>query len=116
MPAPSGKLSSFGIYGYRSESDRDAQTAQVAAQMIWYFLEGFFSRKNDYPVSKDGLTEYIVEYRQLNYHLTFWKSVRSGRWWIRVPVTTRKKLERHRLMPVLTGIISRPAEKGLPES
>lgn len=111
----SDKLSSFGIYGYRSESDRDAQTAQVAAQMIWYFLEGFFSRKNDYPVSKDGLTEYIVEYRQLNYHLTFWKSVRSGRWWMQVPVTTRKKLERHRLIPCSYQDYQQACREELPE-
>ncbi|MCB0575661.1 MAG: hypothetical protein KDC61_13970, partial [Saprospiraceae bacterium] len=51
------------------------------------------------PVSKAGLTEYIVEYRRLNYQLTFWKSAKSGRWWMQVPVATRKKLERHRLVP-----------------
>lgn len=95
----SDKLTSFGIYGYNSTLDRDAQTAQTAAQMVWYFLEGFFSRKNDYPVSKTGLTEYIVEFRQLNYQLTFWKSTKSGRWWMQVPVATKKKHERHRLIP-----------------
>ena len=95
----SDKLTSFGIYGYRPALDRDGQSAQVVAQMIWYFTEGFFNRKNDYPVSKAGLTEYIVEYRRLNYQLTFWKSAKSGRWWMQVPVATRKKLERHRLVP-----------------
>ena len=95
----SDKLSSFGIYGYSRDLDKSGQTAQVAAQMIWYFLEGFFNRKNDYPVSKSGLTEYIVEYRQLHYQLTFWKSTKSGRWWMQVPATTRKKHERHRLVP-----------------
>lgn len=95
----SDKLTSFGVYGYRPELDRDTQTAQVAAQMIWYFMEGFFSRKNDFPASKTGLTEYIVAYRQLNYQLTFWKSAKSGRWWMQVPVATKKKHERHRLVP-----------------
>ncbi len=95
----SDKLTSFGIYGYTPARDRDAQTAQVAAQMVWYFLEGFFNRKNDYPVSKTGLTEYIVAFRQLNYQLTFWKSVKSGRWWMQVPDATKKKHERHRLIP-----------------
>jgi formiminoglutamase len=95
----SDKLTSFGIYGFRSETDRDNQTAQAAAQMIWYFLDGFFNRKQDYPVSKDGLTEYIVEFRKMNYQLTFWKSVKSGRWWMQVPTATKKKHERHRLVP-----------------
>ncbi len=95
----SDKLSSFGIYGYQRDLDRDAQTAQVAAQMVWYFLEGMFARKGDYPVTTRGLTEYIVEFRKLNYQLTFWKSAQSGRWWMQVPVETKKKHERHRLVP-----------------
>lgn len=95
----SDKLSSFGIYGYHHELDRDQQTAQALSQMLWYFMEGFFSRKNDFPASKDGLTEYIVEFRQLNYQLTFWKSTRSGRWWMQTPVATKKKHQRHYLIP-----------------
>jgi formiminoglutamase len=95
----SDKLSSLGLYGFNHARDRDAQTAQAVGQLIWYFLEGVFSRKNDYPVSKDGLTEYIVELRNHHYHLTFWKSVKSGRWWIQVPVATGQQHERHRLVP-----------------
>lgn len=111
----SDKLTSFGVYGYRPEFDRDAQTAQVAAQMIWYFLEGFVNRKNDFPASKTGLTEYIVAYRQLHYHLTFWKSVKSGRWWMQVPVATKKKHERHRLVPCSYQDYQSACREELPE-
>lgn len=95
----SDKLTSFGLYGYTPENDRDGQTAQAAAQMLWYFLEGFFNRKGDYPASTSGLTEYVVDFRKLNYQLTFWKSNKSGRWWMQVPVATKQKHERHRLVP-----------------
>ncbi|MCC6460677.1 MAG: hypothetical protein IT260_09430 [Saprospiraceae bacterium] len=95
----SDKLSSFGIYGYQQRLDKDRQTAQAISQMLWYFLEGFFNRKNDFPVSTDGLTEYIVDFRGHNYQLTFWKSSRSGRWWMQTPVSTRKKHQRHYLVP-----------------
>ncbi len=111
----SDKLTSFGIYGYHNDLDRDAQTAQTVAQMVWYFLEGFFNRKNDYPASKAGLTEYIVEYRQLNYQLTFWKSIKSGRWWMQVPVATRKKHERHRLVPCSYLDYQQACREELPE-
>ncbi|MCB9342740.1 MAG: arginase family protein [Lewinellaceae bacterium] len=95
----SDKLSSFGIYGYANELDRNGQTAQVAAQMIWYFMDGYFNRKGDYPTGTGGLTEYVVDFRKLNYQLTFWKSKKSGRWWMQVPVQTKKSQERHRLIP-----------------
>ena len=111
----SDKLTSFGIYGFRPDRDRDQQTAQAAAQLVWYFADGFFNRKNDYPASKDGLTEYVVEFRQLNYQLTFWKSVKSGRWWMQVPVATKRKLERHRLVPCSYQDYQAACREELPE-
>ncbi len=95
----SDKLTSFGLYGFRRELDQHGQTAQAAAQLIWYFLEGFFNRKGDYPASKEGLTEYIVDSRKHNFQLTFWRSGRTGRWWMQVPVDTKRKYQRHRLVP-----------------
>ena len=111
----SDKLTSFGIYGYHAANDREGQTAQVAGQMVWYFLEGFFNRKKDYPVSTAGLTEYVVDFRQLNYQLTFWKSLKTGRWWMQVPVPTRKKHERHRLIPCSYQDYQAACREELPE-
>jgi formiminoglutamase len=95
----SDKLGSIGIYGYNPIKDLQNQTAKLIAQMIWYFIDGFANRKNDYPISSDGLTEYIVDMKSMQQHLTFWKSEKSGRWWIQVPVKTKKKHLRHRLIP-----------------
>lgn len=111
----SDKLTSFGLYGFTPEHDRDGQTAQVAAQMLWYFLEGFFNRKGDYPAGTSGLTEYVVEFRKLNYQLTFWKSNKSGRWWMQVPVATQRKYERHRLVPCSFQDYQSACREELPE-
>lgn len=80
----SDKLKAFGIFGFRQDFDRQGQTAQTTAQMIWYFLEGLLQRKGDFPASLDGLTEYIVERKSYDPPLKFWKSRRSGRWWVQV--------------------------------
>ncbi len=95
----SDKMKSFGIYGFDMSKDPAGISAQTIAQMIWYFLEGYSTRFQDFPVSTDGLIEYIVEMKQLDYQLTFWKSGKSGRWWLQVPVKTKKQLYRHRLIP-----------------
>lgn len=96
----SDKLTSFGIFGMDISAPQMGATAQAAAQMLWYFADGFFNRKGDYPVSTDGLTEYVVQFRQTNYQLTFWKSARSGRWWMQIPVESgKRKYQRHRLIP-----------------
>lgn len=95
----SDKLTSFGLYGHQIDRDPDRQTAQAISQMLWYFLDGYFNRKNDFPATTDSLTEYIVDFRQLHYQLTFWKSTRSGRWWMQTPVSSKKKYQRHYLVP-----------------
>jgi formiminoglutamase len=95
----SDKMKSFGIYGFDSLRDSNRSGAECIAQIIWYFMEGVGSRFRDFPVSTDGLMEYIVELKKLDYQLTFWKSNKSGRWWLQVPVKTKKQLDRHRLIP-----------------
>ena len=95
----SDKLTSLGIYGLEPAADTQGLTAQSAAQLTWYFLDGFFNRKGDYPASFKGLTEYVVDLPEFNYQLTFWKSALSGRWWLQVPLDIKRKHQRHRLIP-----------------
>lgn len=111
----SDKLRAFGLYGFVPEKDKDQQTARVLAQMIWYFVEGFYSRKNDFPISTDGLVEYIVDFKGHDYQLTFWKSNKSGRWWMQIPVKTNKKLQRHRLIPCSYKDYQQAGQDELPE-
>lgn len=95
----SDKLKGFYLLGFFPEHDIHGQSAMATAELLWYFLDGFYQRKGDYPVSIEGLTEYIVELKRYDYQLTFWKSKMSGRWWIQVPVKVRKRDMRHRLIP-----------------
>ena len=92
------KVTSFGVYGYYAERDPSAQCADTVAQLLWYFIEGFAHRKFDFPVSTEGLTEFIVRLDGQAPELKFWKSERSGRWWMEMPY----KLEsgtRHQFIP-----------------
>ena len=94
------KLSSFGVYGYQRQTDREGITAQAVSQLSWYFIDGVFNRKGDFPVSKKALTEYVVDLPKLNHQLTFWKSTKSGRWWMQVPNSSKsQKYKRHQLIP-----------------
>ena len=111
----SEKVKSFGIFGYKASLDRKAQTANVLAQMIWYFLDGLNNRKGDFPVTTEGLTEYIVELKTLDFTVTFWKSQRSGRWWLQVPVKTAKKHQRHRLIPCSYNDYKMASQDELPD-
>ena len=45
----SDKLTSIGFYELNPELDYNGQTAHLTAQMIWYFIEGFYQRKGGFP-------------------------------------------------------------------
>lgn len=97
----SDKLTSIGLYGYNPMFDRRDNGAQLTAQMIWCFIDGFYSRLGDNPYSdKSNYQKFIVSLTQGEYTLNFFKSNKSNRWWIEVPVNNSKsKYERHQLVP-----------------
>jgi hypothetical protein len=72
-------LSSVGIYGYSIESDESGLMANALAQMIWYLLEGSTLREDP---EKSLFTQYVVQSKDNEHTLLFYKSEVSGRWWI----------------------------------
>ncbi|GIV33854.1 MAG: arginase [Chitinophagales bacterium] len=83
----SDRLSSFGIYSYNPVFDRNDQTAQLIAQMIWYFTDGFYNRKDDrLTLNEKDFYRYIVHLEEGQHDLYFWKSRKSDRWWLEVSV------------------------------
>jgi len=98
----SDKLSSLGIYELNPRLDRQSLTAQLAAQMIWYFVDGFYSRKGDFPPDKKkDLVKYTVTIRDFKDEVIFYQSRKSERWWMEVPIRSkhRERYERHHLVP-----------------
>ncbi len=98
----SDKLTSIGIYEYNPGYDRQDQTAQLIGQMIWYFIDGFYSRKHDFPAGKTkDFTKFTVTLKDFKDEIVFYKSKKSDRWWMDVPVRSRdkSKYERHHMMP-----------------
>ena len=111
----SDKLKSLGIYGFAPQNDLHGQTGQLLAQMIWYFIDGFYNRKNDFPASQKGMTQFVVSLNESDRDLSFWKSNSSGRWWIQVPMKTKKKQARHRLIPCSHADYESACREDLPE-
>lgn len=98
----SDKLSSIGFYEFNPAFDNNGQTAHLVAQMIWYFIEGYYNRKRDYPTSENPeYTKYRVSIKDHKHEIVFYKSMKSDRWWMDVPYPPNKKIryERHHLVP-----------------
>ena len=80
----SDTLKGFSISGFDFKHLNNQIDDQALAQIIWYFLDGFNNKKGDFPVNFDGMIEYLVEVKDHQELLTFWKSNRSGRWWVQI--------------------------------
>jgi arginase family enzyme len=95
----SNKVSSFGIYEFKSTHELDA-TPMLISQMIWYFVEGYNCRVNDDDFSNaNNHQKYNVLIE--NDELIFYKSLKTGRWWIEIPFlpNVNNKLKKHTLLP-----------------
>jgi arginase family enzyme len=92
----SDKVSCFGIFNH----DDTDQESKLTSQIIWYFIEGFHYRSNEYPFgSKDNYLKYIIPLE--DQELVFYKSHKTGRWWIEIPYlsTANTKLKKNTLLP-----------------
>ena len=70
--------------------------------MCWYFMDGFFARKGDFPVgSKLEYTRFTVFLEKGEHEIVFYRSNKSDRWWMEVPYPPSEfsKFERHHLVP-----------------
>lgn len=79
-------LSSVGIYDIHAPSDNRDRTLKLASQMLWYFMDGFYNRRNDYPVAdSNDYMKYRTTFQGNHYEIVFYKHLYSERWWMEVP-------------------------------
>lgn len=97
----SDKMSSIGFYEYNPKLDIRNQTAILLAQMIWYFIDGFYGRKSDMPfIPQSSYITYRATLEHEGHELVFVKSKKSDRWWMQVPYFGSKSVnERYYLVP-----------------
>ena len=95
------KLTSIGFYEFNPAYDNNGQTATLLAQMIWYFFDGVYNRKKDFPLNpKSQYLIYKTSLKHEEHELVFVKSKKSGRWWMQVPYPTGgSRNERFHLVP-----------------
>jgi len=74
-----------GFFNLISELDATDLSSKLMAQIVWHFLEGFYLRIPEDPaVGKHGFTEYNVSLNDIDFILGFYKSEKTGRWWMKI--------------------------------
>ena len=113
----SDKLDSFGIYGCNPSVDAGRQSVQLAADIIWYFINGYGNRKNEYPKDDDvDYVKYTIHLKENKYDLNFWKSKKSDRWWMEVPAGNKpRNQKKSHLLPCSYNDYQMACKEELPE-
>lgn len=95
------KLSSIGFYEYNpSFDDVHKKTASVIATMIWYFIEGYYHRKNESNFKSNDFIKYTVSMPVDPETIQFYKSKFSEKWWMEVPYPNGKeRYSRNSIVP-----------------
>ncbi len=96
------KLKSIGFYSYDPARDKQLLGAETLAQAIWYFLEGHAHRSFDVP-RKNQMhhIRYVTTLDSGNHTIVFYKSRKTGRWWMEIasPAQPGSNKERGMLIP-----------------
>jgi hypothetical protein len=65
--------------------------------MIWYFIEGFYNRKNNQPNEDySNVTRHRVQLKGSIPEIIFYSSNTSERWWMEVPYPHTNELNLNR--------------------
>jgi arginase family enzyme len=82
----SDNLKVFGLFDVNPDMDIRDQTASLAAQILWFFLEGFSQKQNETHLLSSRNTgrfiSYHVKVTDLDDDLIFVKSNLTDRWWM----------------------------------
>jgi arginase family enzyme len=85
-------LTCFGIFELNPLFDVHNQTAELAAQVIWHFVQGFYLRQNEFPKTNDKyFKKFIISPDKSDQKIVFLKSEKSNRWWLEIPYIEKKK-------------------------
>jgi len=83
----SEKVKVAGLFELSPERDLNDQTSHLAAQAIWYFIDGLSHRIRENPMETSAHTKkFILKPEEIDQELVFYKSNVSERWWVEVPV------------------------------
>jgi arginase family enzyme len=89
----SDRLKVFGLFEVNPDLDIRNQTSGLAAQILWFFLEGFTQKQFESPAlsnSKSGqFIKYHVRVKDVDDDLIFVKSNLTDRWWMELPAENK---------------------------
>ncbi|HET8858551.1 formimidoylglutamase [Marivirga sp.] len=111
------KLSAIGFYEFDvTKDDESSKSAAVLSTMIWYFIEGFYHRKESRDFRSNDYMKYVVSMPMEPEILTFYKSNFIDKWWMEVPNPSgNNRFNRNSIVPCSYSDYQQALKGELPE-
>ena len=96
------KLSSIGFFEYNPHYDINSRSANLIAEMIWYFIDGYSMRQDDIPTADStDFKRYNVQIGEGEENVIFLCHKVTGKWWIDMSFMHPEdpRYERHHYIP-----------------
>lgn len=88
----SNRMKVFGLFEVEPENDRNDITVALAAQIIWYFIDGIINRISDSLVLAHNNKMYQVEVDTLDNPIIFYRNTITSQWWMEIETNEKVKL------------------------
>ena len=112
------KLSSIGFFEYNPHYDINSRTANLIAEMIWYFVEGFSQRQDDLPtLESTDFKRFNVQIADGGENIIFLCHKITGKWWIDMSFmhADDPRYERHHFIPCSKSDYEQALNNELPD-
>ncbi len=95
----SNDIQSISLCDFNPTKEQENYSTQLAAQMLWYFIDGYYNRKSEYPTieSKDYMV-YRTTFKNSSHEIVFYKSLNTDRWWMEVPYPKERSTHNGKFM------------------
>lgn len=81
----SDSLQIAGFFNLMPDNDLSSSSSNLAAQVVWHFIEGFYNRNPEDPTEDtDDFNHFVVDMADVSVALTFFQSRVTGRWWMEI--------------------------------
>lgn len=83
----SDRVQAFGLFEVNPYFDNNGQTASLAAQVVWHFLEALAHRYGDFPLRElSTYKKIVVADLEGDDNMVFYNNHLNNRWWVEIPM------------------------------
>jgi arginase family enzyme len=108
-------LLAVGFFEINPDLDKSNVTSTLVAQAIWYFIEGFINRELEEPEDTDQYKRYMVHHPLVDNEMVFYKSIRTGRWWMEIPIIKNDNFQDNIILPCTASDYQKACNEDIPE-